>query len=352
MGRKRKTNHNLPPRVYLKFGAYHFVHHDGRWEKLARVGEEKLMRQKWALLADPDNSQSNTAALINDYLANFAVTKAPRTYKDNLVEAEYLKIFFGQMQPQDILPRHVGNYLDINRKSRGVRANREKALLSHVFTWAMRHPLWGTMVTSNPCRGVHRNPETKRVRIVQDWEFQGVYKLAHRNVQKLMDLQYKTLQRPGDLLKIGPRNVFTKEVNGKACKVLTLFQNKGNERVQMEIIVTDDLEKVIAPASNVIYPTFIHTENGKQYTYSGIRSMFTRALEKWRDQVEKETGQRPKPWGIYDLKGKGATDMYKAGVPIEQISELCGHDSITTTEIYIKDHTLDPVMPNQREIAR
>ena len=37
-----------------------------------------------------------------------------------------------------------------------------------------------------------------------------------------------------------------------------------------------------------------------------------------------------------DLKGKGATDMWQAGVPIELIQALLGHASKTTTEIYIK----------------
>jgi site-specific recombinase XerD len=52
-------------------------------------------------------------------------------------------------------------------------------------------------------------------------------------------------------------------------------------------------------------------------------------------------------FGLQDLKAKGATDMYKAGVPIEIICELLGHSSVTTTEIYIKQHMVTIAVTNQ-----
>jgi integrase len=64
-------------------------------------------------------------------------------------------------------------------------------------------------------------------------------------------------------------------------------------------------------------------------------------------EVEKATGKKPKPFGIYDLKGKGATDMYLDDVPLEKIQRLCDHASITTTEIYIKARLVRPIMANK-----
>lgn len=358
VGRRRKSRLDLPPRVYVSHGSYFFAHPSGKWEKLAKVGEEAEMRRRWAMLEDPSGTVDTVAALLDDYLVSYAkANKAARTYKDNCSEAEFLKAYFGLMRPQDVLPRHVGQYLDIGLEAdRGVRANREKALLSHVFTWAMRHEKWGTMITINPCRGVHRNKETKRIRIVEDHEFQAVYTRAPSNVQRLMTLVYRTLQRPEDLLKIGPRNIITREVDGKKCKVLQVKQGKTGATV--EIIVTDDVEAAIAQEGNIVYPTFIHTtaeakrvKPGQKYTYSGINSMFRRALDAYRKEIEEATGHKPPPFGIYDLKGKGATDMYRAGIPLEKIQQLAGHDSVTTTEIYIKARLIDPVMPNNRKIS-
>ncbi|HYD78774.1 MAG TPA: tyrosine-type recombinase/integrase [Paucimonas sp.] len=54
---------------------------------------------------------------------------------------------------------------------------------------------------------------------------------------------------------------------------------------------------------------------------------------------------------MYDIKGKGATDMFRAGVPIERIQHLLGHESVTTTEIYLKARLPDVAMPNMREMT-
>jgi integrase len=53
-----------------------------------------------------------------------------------------------------------------------------------------------------------------------------------------------------------------------------------------------------------------------------------------------------------DLKAKGATDMYRAGVSIEHIQQLLGHESVTTTEVYIKARLPDISMPNMRVIKQ
>ncbi|MFA7475020.1 MAG: tyrosine-type recombinase/integrase [Castellaniella sp.] len=36
------------------------------------------------------------------------------------------------------------------------------------------------------------------------------------------------------------------------------------------------------------------------------------------------------------MKGKGATDMWLSGIPIERIQALCGHKDKATTEIYAR----------------
>lgn len=54
-----------------------------------------------------------------------------------------------------------------------------------------------------------------------------------------------------------------------------------------------------------------------------------------------------KSFGFYDMKGKGATDMWLAGIPLEQIQALCGHGSVKTTEIYVKSRWRGTVEPNQ-----
>ena len=56
-------------------------------------------------------------------------------------------------------------------------------------------------------------------------------------------------------------------------------------------------------------------------------------------------------FGFRDLKGKGATDMWLNGIPIEQIQLLCGHADKNTTEKYIKARWNATAEPNANSLT-
>jgi site-specific recombinase XerD len=184
-----------------------------------------------------------------------------------------------------------------------------------------------------------------------------VYNLAGRNVQRLMTLIYRTLQRPCDLLKLESKNIVQRAVNGKMVEVLSLKQSKTGAIV--EIIMSDDMKDAIYSLNNdgTYIPNttnskyFILNREGEPYTTDGMNSNFANAQNKYRDQIKKVTGVRPIPFGLYDLKGKGATDMYQNGIALEYIQALAGHESVRTTEIYIKARLNKPVTSNLRIIG-
>lgn len=154
-------------------------------------------------------------------------------------------------------------------------------------------------------------------------------------------LIYRTCQRPEDLIKAGPANIKRIDHEGREIRVLRIQQGKTGKTV--DIILAGDLEKLVDEhlGSKTVWPTFVHTRVGKKYTYSGLVAMFGRYVRK----------ENLTDFGMYDLKGKGATDMYRTGTPIERIQHLLGHESVTTTEIYIKARLPDVSMPNMREMA-
>jgi hypothetical protein len=85
------------------------------------------------------------SGLITRYLNEIAPTKAERTYRDNLKESKYLRAAFGEARPEEIKPRAIYAYLDAQGRTSETRANREGALLSHMFTKAIR---WGLIDTN------------------------------------------------------------------------------------------------------------------------------------------------------------------------------------------------------------
>jgi hypothetical protein len=95
----------------------------------------------------------------------------------------------------------------------------------------------------NPVKLVKRFTETQKERYVEDTEYRPVYELAQRSVCMAMELVYKTLQRPSDVLGLGPAAVRYKTVAGASRRVLTVVQGKTGKTVDIE--VTDDLEAAI-----------------------------------------------------------------------------------------------------------
>lgn len=272
--------------------------------------------------------------------------RARRTLDDYTKSAVELKVFFGKLSPEAITPAAVQTYLEEGKRAgRPTRANRERACLSSCLSWLIRTGQ-STLVV-NPCMrasGVRRNPEGSRDRYVTDAEYNAVYAVAPRSVKLMMGLTYRTLQRPeSDILGWTPANV---RIKG-AGKVLRVEQNKIG-RV-LEISMDGQLLELIESAIGevpILHRPIVHTKRGKPYTYSGLDSMLRRAQTAARKKMPSL-----EPFGFRDLKGKGATDMWLGGKPIERIQALCGHKDKATTKIYVKSRWREPVASNSLKIG-
>jgi integrase len=140
-------------------------------------------------------------------------------------------------------------------------------------------------------------------------------------------------------MQINTLNGSVLDANQHKQRILRNTQRKTGATVDIEITPEIDtvLQRAFTDAIAALHAPFIHRRDGRTYTYAGLASMLQRYLAKAKIPV----------FGFYDLKGKGATDMWQAGVPLEQIQALCGHESMTTTEIYVKRRWHATVSPNQ-----
>lgn len=319
---RRKADYDLPPRVYQKHGSYFYVASIGTKRKWINLGKDLgLAKRKWAELSG-ETPTGGMCALMDRYMEEVAPLKAPRTYKDNISECENLRKVFGQMEPRDIKPMHVAKYLDIRGKDAPVRANREKALLSHIFTMGMR---WG-IVDANPCRGVHRNKESNRDRYISDDEFNRVRQVANPTVRCFMDIAYLTAQRIGDLIDIRRSDITSEGIYFE--------QNKTGKKLM--VMMTPELQQVITRAGRLnikIKSMFLFAgRTGQKYTYDGVSSMFKRAVKK----------AKVDDFHFHDIRAKAITDATNDG---RNAQRLAGHTTEAMTSKYIKRRQVESVEP-------
>jgi integrase len=201
MGRTRTTNKDLPRGLQLKEGRYYHVTTVAprKWTALGKDRAQALLA--WARLegTEPDASIKTFDVVALRYEREVIPTKARRTQQDNLKELERLRAVFGRMMVEAIKPHHVRGYLDKRGEQAKARANREKALLSHIINKARE---WGFTDAPNPCQGVKGFKESGRDRYVSDAEFRAVWEQADATTRDPMDLALLTGQRPADVLKI------------------------------------------------------------------------------------------------------------------------------------------------------
>lgn len=231
MGRKRKRGKGLPERVYISRGWYFYVQPTKpkpTWVRLAREGDLGGMYRQLATV-QAGGAAGTMQALFTKYRADELPKKAPKTQKLQGKELTKLEAVFGRMPPGDITPQMVGQYL--TERSAPVAANREIALLSHVYTKGIR---W-MLAERNPCLGVERNEEKPRRHRVADVDLMRAWLAAKPWMRALIALGYVTGQRQGDLARIretdfGARGL--RVLQGKTGTELLLTWTPGLRAVQ------------------------------------------------------------------------------------------------------------------------
>lgn len=357
MGRRRKDGNplQLEPRVYWKSGQWQYRHRDRAWERLGTDIARANARAR--IYNDPDKRFGTLGYFIDLHIAEARAGRllkklASRTIADYDAQAVFLKAAFGRLLPTDLVehPELIAEYRngrsspDPAGPGAPVRANREMSQLSAMYSWLIEKGLCPGLKL-NPVSLIARNPETPKERYVEDHEFQTVYSIAQRSVCMAMDLVYKTLQRPQDVLAWGPKAIRRKQVAGAATTIIGVRQEKRGHRVDIEI--TSELDETLKMLTGgkvaKLSDYLVHDLTGDHYTVDGIGAMLRRYC--------KIAGI--KTFGLMDLRAKGATDMYLRGIPLEQIQMLMGHKSVQTTEIYIKRllGTISIARPNTTRIS-
>lgn len=364
MGRKRKHDLGLEPRVYLSHGAFFYVHPNSRWENLGRDRDQANAKAR--IYNDPDGLFGTLSYWFDQFLIDCerrvalkstvkGVKLSQRTLDDyreamgtNEQPGPLREYFAPPRTPLDVTPQAVKQYLrDEAEAGRPTQGNRRRAALSACISWLIREGKVDGLDVNLCLRGsgVTRNPEAKRTRYVTHDEYRDVYAEAGRTVRLLMELTYRTLQRPESDIILWPWSVVVTRPGGR---FLSFVQNKTGR--DMLIAFSPELEQLIPPRIVVKLQRdadpLVATLKGEHYTYDGLSAMLKRAIAA-ANKKRAAAGVAPMAsFGFRDLKGKGATDMWLAKVPIEQIQALCGHANKSTTEAYVKQRYREAAQPN------
>ncbi|EIL88585.1 site-specific recombinase XerC [Rhodanobacter fulvus Jip2] len=308
---------------------FYYYDHGGKPRREEPLGSDYgLAIKRWAEIhraSDEKPAAVITFRYVADrYRAIVIPTKAPRTQLDNAKELKQLLAYFDDppCPLEAIEPVNVRQYLTWRSAKAKIRANREKALLSHIWNWARGE---GYTSLANPCAGIKGNRETGRDVYVEDDAFDAVWKIASGPLRDAMDLAYLAGQRVADTLRMDQRDM--------RDGFLHIKQGKTGTKRRIEI--TGDLAQLIdriaeRKAGYKVHATrLIVGEDGQPWTYDRLRRSF-------RDTCTL-AGINPDAFQLRDLRAKAGTDKADSAADIREAQKQLGHSSVTMTEHYVRN---------------
>lgn len=286
LGRKRKKDNWMPPRVYKGRSAFEFH------PRSANVRTIRLC----SLDCSKDGIFASLAELY--FNADKYLNLSPRTQKDYANYSKKILPVFGQTHVDNIKPEHVRNYMDLRAKFSKTQANREKAFMSAVFTWGYQRGKCKT----NPCRGVTAFTEKPRERYITDQEYNTTYELASTPIKIAMEISYLCAARKADVLKLNRSHLRDDGIyirQGKTGKKqIKLFTPRLQEAIALaNKLTTDDSGDTLTSFF------FVHQPDGTNYTISGFDSLW----QKTKKDAEKALGYKL-DFTFHDIKAKAISD--------------------------------------------
>jgi len=329
-----KTQHkDLPPRMLRRtkklvsgkiWQAFYYNGRDdtGKRIEIPLGSDLNEAKRKWAELeCKPAPVETGLMCVIFDRYERAVIpTKAPRTQRDNEAELKSLRAVFDSAPIDAVTPQHVAQYRD--QRTAKVRANREIALLSHVFNMARE---WGYTSRENPCKGVRKNREKPRDFYADDAVWQAVYQTSVVELRDAMDLAYLTGQRPADVLKMRLLDI----------KDGALEVDQGKTGKKLRIIISGQLgqllERIRSRAHKVRSLYLVATPDGKRMTTSMLRTRFEAARLAASKAATSELAERILKFQFRDNRAKAASEIGD----LANASKLLGHsDKHLTNTVY------------------
>jgi integrase len=301
----------------------------------------------------PVTHEYNYVDLATRYEREVVPTKAPQTQKGNRLELKQLAKFFGNPPAplNQITPQRVHQYLAWRKFI--TRANREKALLSHMFNMARQ---WGWTSLANPCAGIKGATEHGRAVYVEDDALELIRKCADPPVRNALRLAYLTGQRPADVISSTSEDISADQLVVTPAKTSRSTHNKIRIELRKKDKTWNTLGEFLETLRPKDQPTgkpyaLLRDRKGKQLTYAQLNNGFNNAKELAQmclsGEEDAALAAHIAEIQFRDIRAKAATDTAVRTGDIRSAQKQLGHASATMTEHYVRARLGDVVEPTK-----
>ncbi|MDP1979240.1 tyrosine-type recombinase/integrase [Undibacterium sp.] len=337
--RPKKSARDLPPRMLMRVrptkggkdwvGYYYNARtEDGKRKEIPLGRDLNEAKRKWAELecVTAPLDTSLMSHVFDRYIRHILPGKARSTQKDNMDSIKQLRSVFDTAPIDAITPQMIAMYRDT--RSAKIRANRELALLSHIFNTARE---WGYTSRENPCRGVRKNKEEPRDFYASKKIWDAVYSLACDELKDAMDLAYLTGQRPGDVLKMKVADIQDGALlvkQGKTKKFLRIVLEQDGIRSELGKV----LDRILSRPHRINKSNIITTMQDQPLNKWTLRLRFERArsaaAENARFAGDEDMASTIMQFQFRDIRPKAASEISD----LHDASKLLGHSDKQITE--------------------
>lgn len=338
---KKPENRDLPPRMIRRsrkrkngqiWVGYYYNGRDaeGNRVEIPLGGDLDEAKIEWARLdrkATPKPAHL-MGRLFDDYEKKVIPGLKPGTQKDYMKGLKQLRDAFESAPVDAVTSQVIAQYRDA--RTAKVRANREIALLSTIFTFARE---WGFTEKANPCARLRRNKETPRDFYAGKIVWDAVYAEAPPELKDAMDLAYLTGQRPADVLKAtisDINNGFLIVAQGKTEKRLRIRLYEGADASNLSIFLDALLKR--KTMNGLRSSNLITNSVGLRMSYAMLRNRWDEARNKAAEKAtlvgDKTLSELIRQFQFRDIRPKAASEIDD----ISHASRLLGHTSQEMTK--------------------
>lgn len=305
-----------------------YYYRDATGKEIPLGGDLNKARLKWAELEAKEKPADLTImkGIFDRYVRDVIPKKGERTQKDNLAELKQLRPTFDGAPIDSITPANIAGYRDA--RTAKVRANREIALLSHVFNMARE---WGLTERENPCQGVRKNKEVPRDYYANAVVWDAVYGTAGPELREAMDLAYLTGQRPADVIVMRSDDIdgdYFLVTQGKTGQKLRILMQTDAGENSLGKLVREITERNAHHSSKYL----LINKYGKRMTKGMLRLRWDKAREQAQqnalDQGDSMLAAKIGGFQFRDIRPKAASEI----VDIGDASLLLGHSKQEITK--------------------